>query len=314
MLKIALVGVGGISAMHIPAWEAIEGVELTALCSLRMEQMERYPDKHRYTDFEEMLEKEKPDILDICVPTFLHVKYALMALQRGIHVLCEKPLTLKVEDVKQIYQVAQENHAFFMVAHVLRFFDEYQILKELYDTKYYGQLLSGTMTRVCESPKWSEGNWLLAGETSGLALYDTHIHDLDFMVYTFGAPKSAEAVRTKKIGQDHISVIYHFDTFSVAAESAWYDAPYPFKAEFRFQFENAVVEYADRSLVAYEKGGNIRVLTTPKESISCINLSDSEPYANEIRYFADCIKRNVVPEKVKQEEIEAVLNLLNTIK
>ena len=47
MLKVALVGVGGISGAHIPAWEAMEDVELTALCDIRPEQMEKYPEKRR---------------------------------------------------------------------------------------------------------------------------------------------------------------------------------------------------------------------------------------------------------------------------
>jgi hypothetical protein len=67
MLRVALVGVGGISPKHIGPWTAMEDVELVALCDIRPERMEKYPDVHHYTDYKEMLEIEKPDILDICV-------------------------------------------------------------------------------------------------------------------------------------------------------------------------------------------------------------------------------------------------------
>ena len=97
MLKVALVGVGGISGAHIPAWEAMADAELVALCDIRPEQMEKYPDKHHYTDFGEMLDNEQIDILDICLPTYLHADFAVQAMQRGIHVLCEKPVSLKRE-------------------------------------------------------------------------------------------------------------------------------------------------------------------------------------------------------------------------
>lgn len=50
MLKVALVGVGGISGAHIPAWESMEDTELVAICDIRPERMEKYPDKRRYTD------------------------------------------------------------------------------------------------------------------------------------------------------------------------------------------------------------------------------------------------------------------------
>ena len=69
MLKVALVGVGGISGAHIPAWESMADTELVALCDIRPGQMEKYTDKRRYTDFDEMLEKEEIDIRDRCHPT-----------------------------------------------------------------------------------------------------------------------------------------------------------------------------------------------------------------------------------------------------
>ena len=59
MLKIALVGVGGISGAHIPAWESMDDAELVAICDIRPERMDNYPDKRPYTDFDEMLEKEE---------------------------------------------------------------------------------------------------------------------------------------------------------------------------------------------------------------------------------------------------------------
>ena len=57
MLKVGLVGVGGISGSHIPAWDAMEDTKLAALCDIRPERMEPYPDKHHYQNFDEMLEK-----------------------------------------------------------------------------------------------------------------------------------------------------------------------------------------------------------------------------------------------------------------
>lgn len=64
MLKIGLVGVGGISGAHIPAWNAMEDTTLTAICDIRPERMEPYPEPHHYTSIDEMLEKEELDILE----------------------------------------------------------------------------------------------------------------------------------------------------------------------------------------------------------------------------------------------------------
>ena len=182
MLKVALVGVGGISGAHIPAWESMKDAELVALCDIRPEQMEKYPNKRRYTDFDEMLAKEEIDILDICLPTYLHADFSVKAMEKGINVICEKPVSLKKEDVARVYAAAEKNNVKFMIAQVLRFWPEYEIVKKIYDEKTYGNLLSGSMTRLGCRPKWSWDNWMTDKNRSGLVPFDLHIHDLDFMV------------------------------------------------------------------------------------------------------------------------------------
>ena len=62
--------------------------------------MEPYLEPHHYTSIDEMLEKEELDILDICLPTYLHVPTAVKAMKKGIHVLSEKPISLKEEDIE----------------------------------------------------------------------------------------------------------------------------------------------------------------------------------------------------------------------
>lgn len=71
MLRVGVLGVGGISGTHIPAWKRIKEAELCALCDIRPEQMEAYVGLPHYTDAKEMLDKENLDILDICLPTYL---------------------------------------------------------------------------------------------------------------------------------------------------------------------------------------------------------------------------------------------------
>ena len=100
---------------------------------------------HHYTSIDEMLEKEELDILDICLPTYLHVPTAVKAMKKGIHVLSEKPISLKEEDIELAYSTAKENNVCFMIAQVLRFWPEYELIKELYDSGKYGKLLSGYM-------------------------------------------------------------------------------------------------------------------------------------------------------------------------
>ena len=314
MLKIGLVGVGGISGAHIPAWEEMQDAELVAICDIRTERMEKYPDKRHYTDFDEMLANEELDILDICLPTYLHADFAVKAMEKGINVICEKPISLKEEDVKRVYETAEKNNVKFMVAQVLRFWPEYELLKEIYDSKRYGKLLSGTMIRLGGYPKWSWDGWMMDEKRSGLTPYDLHIHDLDFMVYAFGIPTVRHQFRSKRPDQDFISVDYDFGEFSIHSEASWYAARYPFTAEFRFQFEDAVVANEHGSIKVYDREENVFDLTEVAEGdTGKINLPKSNAYANEIIYFADCVKNNKPVEKVKPNELESVIQILNSL-
>ncbi len=315
MLKIALVGVGGISGAHIPAWDEMENAELVALCDIRPERMEKYEDKRHYTDFEEMLNNEEIDILDICLPTYLHADYAVKAMERGIHVICEKPISLKEEDIDRVYETAKKNNVKFMVAQVLRFWPEYELLKEIYDTKKYGNLLSATMTRLGCYPKWSWDGWMMDEKRSGLVPFDLHIHDLDYMVYAFGMPeKVAYQYRAKRPDQDFLSINYDFGDFTINTEASWYATSYPFTAEFRFQFEDAVVANENGKMIIYLRDDEKIDLSADAEGdTGAINLPKSNAYANEIQYFFDCVVNDKPVEKINPEELRCVLNILNSL-
>ncbi len=315
MYKVGLVGVGGITGAHIPAWNNMEDTDLVAMCDIRPEMMEQYDGVRKYTDFDEMLAKEELDILDICLPTNLHVDYAIKAMDKGIHVICEKPISLHKEDVARAYAAAERNNVRFMIAQVVRFMPNYALIKELHDSKKYGKLLSGTMNRLGCYPGWSWDNWMRDETRSGLVPYDLHVHDCDFMVYAFGKPNKQTSFRSKLPEQDYLHVVYEYDDFFIEGSASWYAAPYPFTASFRFQFEKAMVSFDGVKLMVYEVDGDILDLSeqSSQEDMGNDNVPKSDGYALEIRYFTDCVTAGVAPSKVKPQELETVIDLLNNI-
>ena len=316
MLKVGLVGTGGISRAHIPAWIAMEETELVALCDIRPEMMEEFPDQRHYTDFSEMLEKEDLDILDICLPTNLHVDYAVQAMEKGIHVICEKPIALKEEAVTRAYEAAERNNVKFMIAQVLRFWPEYEFLKSIVGSGRYGKVLSGYMQRLGVKPKWSWDNWMMDPERSGMVPFDLHIHDVDFLMYCFGNPRNVIRHRSLRPEQDYIANVYEYGDFFVTVEAAWYAAPMPFGAGFRFQFEDALVIYEKGVCTVYQNNGTILDFSAAISSeveAGSVNLIQSDAYANEIRYFTDCVLADRFPDKVKAAELKNVIRILNSL-
>ena len=315
-LKVALVGVGGISSAHIPSWESMDDVELVALCDIRPERMEKYENVRKYTDLDEMLANETLDILDICTPTYMHADMAVKAMDMGINVISEKPVSLKKEDVKRVYDCAKKNNVKFFVAQVLRFMTDYSFIKEIYENKKYGKLLCGTMSRLEAYPAWTWDNWMKDEKRSGLVPFDLHIHDLDWLVYSFGKPVNYFTRRAKTPDCDYINISYDFDGFFIDTEASWFSGDkYPFNAGFKFQFEKAIITSIGGKITVYEKDGEAIDMTPG--AVSCdgneIGLPKSDAYADEIRYFTDCVKSDVFPEKIHPQELETVIDILNDI-
>lgn len=313
MLKVGLVGAGGVSGVHVPAWDAMEDAVLVALCDIRPEMTARFGGNRRcYTDFKEMLDNEQFDIIDICLPTYLHADYAVMAMERGINVICEKPISLKYEDVMRVYKTAEKNNVKFMVAQVLRFWPEYEFLKEAYDSKRYGKLISGSMHRLGTYPGYSWDGWMMDEKRSGMVPYDLHIHDVDFMVYAFGKPSNVIRHRGRRPDQDYVHAVYEYEDFFINVDAAWYLGHYPFTASFSFQFEKALIANEGGKLTVYDKDGKNY---TPFENNDGLSDADyipqSDAYANEIRYFEDCVLQDRLPDKVKPKELETVIDILN---
>lgn len=312
-MKVAIVGCGGISHAHFNSWRRMEDVTIVGVCDVRPECMTEYVNAckaHPYEDCRTMLETEKPDILDICLPTYLHVKYSLMALEMGINVVCEKPISLKREDVALVYGTAKKHNCKFMVAQVLRFWPEFSELKEIIETERYGKLLSGEMHRLGYRPNWSWNGWMTKKELSGMVPYDLHIHDLDWLVYALGAPKSAVRYRAERPDQDFLHAVYDYGDYFIMCDSSWFKGKIPWNSGFRFQFEEAVVINNNGSLAVYDKDGTAQEGVAAADS-GVLNLPTTDAYYNELRYFADCVKENRDPDRVKPEELETVIDLLN---
>lgn len=312
--KVGLLGVGGISTRHIPAWNQVENAEIVAMCDIRPEQMEPYPEVRHYTDFYEMMENEQLDILDISLPTYLHKQYAAEALERGLHVFCEKPISLEADDVYYLYDLAAKNNRCFMVGQSVRFGSNYQLLRNIVKDGRYGKLLSGHMQRLSAMPNWSWDGWMQDESRSGGVPFDLHIHDLDFMIYTFGKPKSHTSLRTKAPGKDYIQATYHYDDFFITIEASWYGCPFPFRGGYRFQFEKAVVNWDKLAQAIYLENGEVIDLSKPEaEELVGMSLDNTPNHLCEFRYFVDCVDKGVPADMIKPEELKAVLDIMKTL-
>ncbi|MCY4412791.1 MAG: Gfo/Idh/MocA family oxidoreductase, partial [Caldilineaceae bacterium] len=106
ILKVGLVGVGGISRTHMPGWAASEEAEVVAGSDISNEALEQWGALHNVkrltTNADELFSDPDIDIIDLCVPNMYHAPLAIAALEAGKHVICEKPLAPTPEDIKEM--------------------------------------------------------------------------------------------------------------------------------------------------------------------------------------------------------------------
>jgi predicted dehydrogenase len=144
-IKAAVVGAGLIAGKkHIPAFLRHKNkVELTALCDLNQEGARKLAAQFGvprvYSDLGEMIETEKPDLVDICTPPQTHVRLAVEAMDRGCHVLIEKPMALTVAECDRIVEASERNGVKVCVGHSDLFYYPFMEARQLVSSGAIGK-------------------------------------------------------------------------------------------------------------------------------------------------------------------------------
>lgn len=179
--RVALLGAGGMARMHATGWEQL-GVEMLVHSPRTAAQFaSRYRRAIACSTLDEAL--SKADFVDICTPTHTHEPIAMQALDVGISVLCEKPLTRTVAGAIGLAQHAAKSGGKLLPAHVVRWFADYEAAHHSVMAGDLGQLTHCRYTRTGLRP---EAAWYHEEEQSGGIILDLMIHDLDQALWNCG--------------------------------------------------------------------------------------------------------------------------------
>lgn len=309
-MKIGVIGCGGMGTTHYLSLKALSSqmdVEVVALADCRKEFLDRaaayFPKARTYSYGMELIEKETLDVLHICLPSYLHVSHAVAAMEKGMNVFVEKPVCLTEEDAKLILETEKKTGVKAMVGQVVRSFEEYKYLKEVFDKKTYGKLNSVILQRISGDVRWGFEDWFHDEKRSGSVVLDLHVHDVDFLRYMLGEPDSfdVKAVAFESGMINQIITSYEFGEVFAVAEGVWDVSPaLKFQASFRACFEAATLVFNSAqqpSLTVYKKDGTVEIPELKTEcnqdsDVAGINISNLGPYYTEIKYFLECVQEN----------------------
>lgn len=297
-LRVGLLGLGMMGKCHHDTYGKLKGVKVTAICDVS-EQKRRGEvgngfgtvdtSKYKlYSKAEELFGDKEVDVVDVCLPTYLHAKYSIAGLLAGKHVFCEKPMARTSGEAKQMIAAAKKSGKRLYLSHCIRFWPSYVKAREIVLSGKYGRVQTARFCRLSPLPGWSWENWLQDDAKSGRSALDLHIHDADFVQYLFGKPKSVLSVGSgiSKKGIDHIVTRYEYaGDRLITAEGAWEYAPgFPFSMTFSIAMEGGTLDMTrDLALTLYPQKGKAQPVKVPK----------GDGYEGELKHFVECIGRNV---------------------
>ena len=185
-LKGVGIGAGYFSGFQYEAWERIPEVEITAMCNRNLERakpiMDQYGVARHYTDCKEMLEKERPDFVDIITPPETHLEMCRFAADMGIHIICQKPLAPTQKVAQQLVEYVGNKNIRFMVHENWRFQPWYREIKKLVDGGAIGKIHT-MIFRKRMGDGWGENAYIprqpYFREYPRFIVYENGIHFID---------------------------------------------------------------------------------------------------------------------------------------
>ena len=325
-IKVAILGYGGIARAHMGGYNLLKKAEfpirLVALFDVDAGQFEKdvainikndasteQKDYRTYTDLDEMLAKEEIDVVDICLPTYLHKEYTVRMLRAGKHVQCEKPMALNAADCAEMIAVAKECGKHLMVGQCLRFYAPYLALKAELESGKHGRVLTARFERLSTLPTWGYQNWFVDFEKSGGEMLDMSIHDYDMARYLFGDPKKVSAVTCDREVREQTSHgrLFYEDGMIVTVDGSWAEAKtFPFSCPFRVACEKATIAWSAMS-------SRVRVYPNEGEPYD-LDYESNDYMAEESRFFAKVVAGEVENEKNPPESAMKTVELIEKLK
>lgn len=265
MVRVGIAGIGFMGVTHFKAYAKVEAAQVTAIFTRDAAKLAGDWTRVRGNfgdaggthdlsgvrccdDLDALIGDPDVDLLDICLPSYLHREVGVRALEAGKHILIEKPIALTVEDADALLAAAARTGRLLMVAQVLRFWPEFAVIRDLVTSGEHGELLAANFKRVIARPDWSGDDWFSDPTKTGGAVVDLHIHDTDFVHYVFGPPTSVTSQGVVGPGGDllHITTEYEYPGRNIclsAQSGALAPAAVPFEHGYDVYFERAMLKH-----------------------------------------------------------------------
>ncbi len=205
-LKAALVGCGNVAQVHLKSIAENDKAELVSVCDIVKSKADKESEKYScrgYYDFDEMIEKEKIDVLHITTPHYLHPQMAIKAMKKGVNVLTEKPMAIEYSDALKMCETAEKNNVHLGVCFQNRYNSTSVFIKEKIESGEAGKLIGmrGIVNWRRDKDYFSDPWHGTLDKEGGGVVINQSIHTIDLMQWLASSDvkKVSGSVSTKRL-------------------------------------------------------------------------------------------------------------------
>jgi predicted dehydrogenase len=314
-VKFGVIGAGGIARRRtIPGMLEAKNCSLVAVMDVTgVEEIAKEFNVQRfYTGETDLLDDAEVEAVYIASPAHLHLNHIALAAVRKKHVLCEKPLTINLEDARVAVNLCKRNKVFLQEGYMMKFHGAHRKIKQLIDRGELGRIVYMRAQLSCWYPPL-EGAWRQDPKTGGGgALIDMATHLYDLLEFFAGPAKRVAAITNSQVhdykSEDSSTTLLEFQSGAHATVDCFFCIPDE-AAPTRLEIYGSKGAILTEGTIGQSVGGTMRGIfglgeaaydaaqtkdVTPR--YEPIAFDEINPYTAECAYFADCILRNRPPE------------------
>ena len=260
MIRIGMVGAGGIARRHADAIQSNPDCTLVCISDINLEKAELIAREHSarvYSDYKDF-DCASIDAVILSLPHYLHCEASIYFLERGIGVLCEKPMACTVEECDKMIAAAEKSGARLAIGHVQKYYTALERVREIIEEKRFGALVMIHETRTKDYVSGRPG-WFLSKQMAGGGIaMNLGAHSLDRILYTTGlAVEEIYGMAANPITDHDVETAAQFLlklSGGVSASVTLCGTHVPPMHESMYYFTDGVLKVVDDTLLIYEDG------------------------------------------------------------
>lgn len=192
MIRFGIIGFGYMGHKHEVKIAQTQGMELVGICDIDEDRMKDATTEGVlcYKNADDLLANKDIDTVIIAVENHKHLEMVKKAARAGKHILCEKPVSLNVEEFDEMVKICSEYNVHFTVHHQRRYDKDYRTMKTIYDQKTLGNIY--TIQSMLYGVNGNMHDWHVKKEFGGGMLYDWGVHLIDQLLWM--VPSKVESV------------------------------------------------------------------------------------------------------------------------